>query len=105
MLLDKIYQKLYDDNVCDSRYEFSTRFLGRSRSYYSVIKAKKLEPSISAISILETSLLNEADLYRNGIPVLEDIRSTLIKLSMLAKEYREIRCKQLLNDKNYSETL
>ncbi|WP_167367348.1 DUF6626 family protein [Solemya elarraichensis gill symbiont] len=49
MLIDNVYEKLRENDLCSSAYEFSTNYLGKSRSYYSVLKARQLEPSISAI--------------------------------------------------------
>ena len=96
MLLDTIYQKLHEQSVCESGYEFSVRYLGKSRSYYSVLKARKEEPSIEALSTLEISLKNTSAIFSDRHPVLTRTRITLQQLSDEVKSYREERSNDLL---------
>ena len=96
MLIESIYQILHDQSICDSGYEFSVRYLGKSRSYYSVLKARKEEPSIEALSTLEISLKNTSAIFSDRHPVLTRTRITLQQLSDEVKTYREKRSNDLL---------
>jgi hypothetical protein len=96
MLIENIYQRLLDQNICDSGYEFSVRFLGKSRSYYSVLKARKEEPSIEAIATLEVALKNTSSLFSDRHPIFTKTRISLQQLSNEVKDYREKRSNELL---------
>jgi len=96
MLIESIYQTLHDQSICDSGYEFSVRYLGKSRSYYSVLKARKEEPSIEALSTLEISLKNTSAIFSDRHPVLKRTRIALQQLSDEVKSYREERSNDLL---------
>ena len=97
MLIESIYQKLYKQNLCDSGYDFSVRFLGKSRSYYSVLKARKEEPSIAAIATLEIALKNTSGLFSDRHPVLTKTRITLQDLAVDVGQYREQRSNEILS--------
>ena len=104
MLIESIYQILHDQSICDSGYEFSVRFLGKSKSYYSVLKARKMEPSIEAIATLELSLKNTSTIFSDRHPVLTRTRISLQKLSNEVKLYREKRTNKTLSEINYWTT-
>lgn len=57
MQLQDVYLQLKSMNLCKSKYQFSTEFLGMSKSYYSsVILARNEQPSINVLSTLEYAL-------------------------------------------------
>ena len=93
MELQKIFDELHDVHVCNSAYEFSTRFLGKSKSYYSVLKAKELEPSIDALSILEIALKDKALSYANDkYEIFAVRRKQLLSLSDKVNALRQQQC-------------
>lgn len=99
MLIEDIYIRLYDENLCQSAYEFSARYLGMSRSYYSVIKTRKEEPSIEAIATLEMALKNKADLLNHSKhPVVIRMRKALYMLSAEVRNIREESSQRRLSD-------
>ena len=65
MELENIFDELHSVHICNSAYEFSTCYLGKSKSYYSVLKTKEIEPSIETLSMLEIALKNKASEYTN----------------------------------------
>lgn len=94
MLIEDVFQQLQKEKLCDSAYDFSTRYLGKSRSYYSVIKARNERPSIEAIATLEIALQNTANLYsKNSHPVIVKVHHSLCKLSNDVGNYR-VQCTQ-----------
>ena len=95
-MIESIYNKLHDQNICDSAYDFSVRYLGKSRSYYSVIKSRKEQPSMEAISTLEIALKNTSSLFSDRHPVLTKTRITLQDLAVDVGQYREQRSNELL---------
>ena len=102
MLIDTVYKKLYDQHLCKSAYDFSVRFLGKSKSYYSVIKARNDIPSIEAISTLETALKNTSLVYDNNkFPYYPKTRDSLLKMSADVARYREQRSNELLSQHAY----
>ncbi len=64
MIIGNVYKQLRSDSVCKSAYEYSRDFLGRSSSYYSVLKAQEREPSSDVLLILEVALKKKAELYK-----------------------------------------
>ena len=65
-----------------SAYQFSEKYLGRSRNYYSVLKARNMEPSIGAILTLEYELQKQVDVAAAvsimGIDILEAVPESAI---------------------------
>ena len=51
-ILATAYKELKRSELAKSQYEFSARWLGKGRSYYSWIKSAKAEPSIEALARL-----------------------------------------------------
>ena len=93
MEIQQIFEELHKVRICKSGYEFSTKFLGKSKSYYSVIKAKNELASISALAMLEASLQQYADLYNNDkFETFGIRRKQLLELSKKATELRSKQC-------------
>lgn len=99
MELQNIFEELHNVHVCKSGYEFSTHYLGKSKSYYSVLKALEAEPSIDALSILETALKEKASEYTNDkYEIFRIRREQLLSLSDKVGAMREHRCIETLNN-------
>ena len=91
-MIDLVYEQLRNDSVCASACEFSRDFLGRSASYYSVLKARKQQPTTDVLFILEYALKNRAELYSsNRYPYFIRTRNHLLQLQTDVREYRENR--------------
>lgn len=56
MVLVEIFEVVRDLELVESRYEFSEKWLGRCRSYYSAIVSSNREPSIAALTTLKVRL-------------------------------------------------
>lgn len=101
MLIEDVYQTLQKENLCDSAYDFSVRYLGKSKSYYSVIKARNEMPSITAISTLEAALKNTEFLFSNNShPVIIKSRQSLQNIRAEVEKYRESLSQAVLADRN-----
>ena len=96
-MIESIYNKLHDQNICDSAYDFSVRFLGKSRSYYSVLKTRNVQPSMEVIATLEIALKNTSSLFSDRHPVLTKTRITLQDLAVDVGQYREQRSNEILS--------
>jgi len=97
MIIENVYEKLQEENLCSSAYDFSTRYLGMSRSYYSVLKARNENPSIEAIATLEMALLNKSKSFNNNShPVILRIHSSLQNLCADVRALREQHSQQRL---------
>ena len=93
MELQKIFEELRNVHVCKSAYEFSTSYLGRSKSYYSVLKVKEIEPSIEALSMLEIALKDKALSYANDkYEIFTVRRKQLLSLSEKVNVLRQQQC-------------
>ena len=93
MYLEELYQEMREAQLVASAYEFSEKYLGRSRNYYSVLKARNMEPSIGAILAFEYALQKQVDIA--GMASMEDGRAALGCLLMLSRNvanYRNERC-------------
>lgn len=51
-ILTTAYQQLKECDLAKSQYEFSSRWLGKGKSYYSWLKSRQAEPSIEALTCL-----------------------------------------------------
>ncbi len=90
MIIDYVYQQLRNDSVCNSAYEYSRDFLGRSSSYYSVLKAQGKHPSFDVLLILEIALMKKAELYESSnYPFFIRTRNHLLEMNEAVKKYRE----------------
>lgn len=95
MYLEKHYRELREADLCASAYEFSERFLGKSRNYYSVLKARKLEPSIDALVSLEYALQKQVeDLHGANSKNSRTALGCLLMLERDVVRYRDLRCDQ-----------
>lgn len=93
MELQAVYEELHNTHMCKSAYDFSTDYLGKSKSYYSVLKASKAVPSIEALSMLENALSEKAIHYDNRKYEAYNIkRKQLSSLSNTVGAMRNERC-------------
>ena len=98
MELQKIFEELHGVHLCKSAYDFSTKFLGKSKSYYSVLKANKVKPSIDALAVLETALKAKAhDYVGDKYEIFTIRRRQLLSLSVSVGEMRNQRCIEALS--------
>ena len=99
MKLQKILEELQSGYLCDNAYEFSTAYLGKCKSYYSVIKSTGTSPSITTLSVLEAALLKKADEFKNSkFEVFTVRRNKLLGLRDKVKEMRHELSLDKLND-------
>lgn len=99
MYLEGIYERMRDSHLCESAYEFSTVYLGKAESYYSVLKARNMEPSIDALVTLELSLINKASYYNDtATPFIVNTRNKLLRLSEEVSNYRTERTQDKLKN-------
>lgn len=54
--LEDIYRSLKEQNLLQSQYEFSSQWLGKSRSYYSALKAQGRNCTIEPLLALQHKL-------------------------------------------------
>lgn len=93
MELQDIFEELNEVRLCKSAYDFSTNYLGKSKSYYSVLKANKSEPSICTLAVLETALEEQANDYDNDkYEVFAARRNQLLSLSDRVRALRQQHC-------------
>ena len=103
MLIDTIYEKLHEQRLCKNAYDFSVRFLGKSKSYYSVLKTRNDIPSIETIATLEIALKNISSAYNNSkVPFFSKTHDTLLELSNDVGNYRIQRSNEILNNSTNS---
>lgn len=95
MDIQTIYHSLRQARCCSSAYDFSENYLGKTRSYYSVLKAREKEPSLEAVLNLEYKIgkLEENLLQSNDIN-LEEAAGKLKKIGVDVARYRDQRCEQ-----------
>lgn len=99
MLIEQVFKKLQNEKLCNSAYDFSVRYLGKSKSYYSVIKARKKMPSIATIATLEMALKNTAFLFSNSShPVINKTHQSLYELYSKVGNYRELESQARLSE-------
>lgn len=96
MLLEDVYAKLKKQHLCSSAYQFSVDYLGKSPSYYSVLKARNEEPSIEAVVTLEFALKQKAALFGDYHPVLVRTKAELNRLGEQVGAQREIFARRIL---------
>ena len=63
MILKEVYAVLQQHHFVVSQYDFSRRWLGKSRSYLSSSKARQRTPSLDALETLGTRLNSFVALY------------------------------------------
>ena len=97
MELQTIYDELKELNLCKSAYDFSVDYLGRDRSYYSVLKATDKEPSIEALVILDYALTEDASrLCNSDHPVIQRAHTTISGLSTEIRQAINIKARNSL---------
>jgi hypothetical protein len=81
MQIQKIYEELRQGEFCASGYAFSRDYMSKDRSYYSVLIARRKEPSIEAWLMLNFALQrHEQILICSGF---EQLREKAAKLNAL----------------------
>ena len=96
MIIEKVFKQLQLNRICNSGYDFSTKYLGKSKSYFSVLKTRNNEPTIDTLMMLELTLKKKASFYvNNKYPIFAIRRNQLLTLS---NEVSDVR-KKRLNDK------
>ena len=99
MQLQKIFEELHGVRLCNSAYDFSTNYLGRSKSYFSVLKANQAKPSIDTLAILETALREKASDYDSDeYEIFTVRRNQLLSLSASVSTMRNQRCIDALSE-------
>ena len=102
MVLEDVYKKLHKERLCDSAYDFSKNYLGKARSYYSVLKARNAEPSTEALVMLELSLKDRASMFESDrYEFYSRLRNGLLSLSKEVRDYRNKQCMDRLREKKY----
>lgn len=95
-MIDAVFEQLRNDSVCETACQFSKEFLGRSPSYYSVLKARKLQPTTDVLFTLEFALGNRAkDYSSNNYPFFIRTRNHLLQMKEEVRQYRE---NKIMND-------
>lgn len=59
MELTEIYDTLKQHNLCKNGRDFSLRYLGKTKNYYSVLLAKKIAPSTQTLLTLHFTLCDK----------------------------------------------
>lgn len=94
--IEEIYLTLRMHHLCSSGYDFSVRFLGKSKSYYSVLQVRGAQPSVEAISTMEKEI-NKLVRYisYSQIKSVKAMNTTLLNLSEQLSHYRQAQLKVL----------
>ena len=76
-ILNEAFEFLTDIGVVTSQEEFSSRFLSKSRRYYSMLKSTGRDPSVEAVATLASRMVDvgrnlKASKYGNILSVGED---------------------------------
>lgn len=61
--IEHVYNELKAMNLCQSAYDFSVNYLGKSQSYYSVLKARNERPSLEALVTLDYMLRKQIEWF------------------------------------------
>ena len=89
-MIEDIFDQLQKNQLCRSGYDFSRRFLGKSQSYFSVLRATAKEPGIGTWIKLEDILKEKAEIYCYGeYPSLIEKKQALDELSKQVALYRK----------------
>ncbi len=106
MQIENIYKELKNCQLCESGYDFSENYLGKSKSYFSVLKARKELPSIEALVLLEVSLKEKARMFDDdGYEIYKIRRKQLLSMSEEVGRIRADRCKRRLSGLLYERTV
>lgn len=97
MQLQEVYDELRVLRLCNSAYDFSVEYLGKDRSYYSVLKATDREPSIEALVMLEFALTEDAKkLESSDHPVICRAHTTIAGLSSEIRQVINVKARNSL---------
>ncbi len=96
-MIERIYDTLKKEHFCASAYDFSERFLGKSKSYYSVIKTRHSNPSIDAIITLENVLQRKASLLPSDNPIFARGKRLLSDLHADVSNYKTVLTAEKIN--------
>lgn len=93
MNIEALYEEMREAELVGSAYEFSKTYLGKAPNYYSVLKCRKLEPSIGAIMNLEVVLQEQLD-RKSEVACVDGYAElgSLLKLTRSVRCYREALC-------------
>ena len=65
-ILDEVFTELKRFNLVKNQCEFSTRWLNKSRRYYSMIRSSDHEPSVDALGRLAANLKQSHDICKES---------------------------------------
>ncbi len=65
-LLEEAYHELRRFKMVDNQCEFSTKWLNKSKRYYSMVLATGREPSVDTLARLAANLKQRHDICRNS---------------------------------------
>jgi len=92
MIMVDLYNQLTDMNLCNTRYEFSSHWLNRSKRYYSSVinenRSVSIEPLMNAIARLRL-LATECENSRHSLLIEKGVKLNAIRTDM---EIRVTRC-------------
>ena len=60
MKIKEIFEELKAINICRNGYEFSEKYMGKNRSYYSVLISTNTEPSLSTFVTIREAIKIQA---------------------------------------------
>jgi len=104
MKLENIFQQLVKQGLCSSGLQFSEQYLGKYKSYYSVIKATKTQSSTKVLINLDFSLQRKiAQLKEESDPDLCSQINVLFDIQKQVHKAIKLRCQ--LDFDNHQLTL
>ena len=65
-ILDEVFIELKRFKMVETQTDFSTKWLNKSRRYYSMIKSSKREPSVDALGRLAANLKQRHDICKES---------------------------------------
>jgi len=93
MQIREIYEELKEGNFCKSAYAFSRDYMNKDRSYYSVLIARKKEPSMEAWVMLNFTLQRlELNLHTSGSEQLHEKAAILGSLQSAVSSVIASKC-------------
>ena len=94
MRVEYVYDTLKGLGMVKSAYEFSENYLGKKKNYLSVIKTRKIEPSIEVTLTLAEALRLAATYIQAGDKEeLKDLKDKLRYMSKEVKKEVEEKCR------------
>ena len=93
MELQNLYQQLHSNNLCDSGLQFSQEYLGKYKSYYSVIKATNAQANTNTLVHLDFALQRKLDcLQEESKSLTQSQVFTVLDIKQKIKKEIEKRC-------------